>query len=60
MSSEQKTRTFTKEVDGETVTRQVTSPSAEVEALFEGYTEQTSGSKPTGGSSSSRSASSSS
>lgn len=37
-----KTRIFTKEVAGETKTREVTSPQAEVAALFDGFAEKTS------------------
>jgi hypothetical protein len=33
-------RTFTKKVGGETLTRQVTSATAEVSALFDGFTEK--------------------
>lgn len=59
------TRVFTKDVGGETLTRHVTSPQAEVEALFDGFTEQKSGSKTSSASTStssggSRSSSSSS
>lgn len=40
MAQEQTPRTFTKEVDGETKTRTVITPQDEVEATFEGFTEQ--------------------
>lgn len=36
------TRIFVKEVGGETVRREVTSPQAEVSALFDGFTEESS------------------
>jgi hypothetical protein len=55
-STDNQTRTFVKKVGDETVTRQVTSPQAEVEAKFEGFVEQAPA-KSSGGSS--RSASSS-
>lgn len=49
MADPYKTRTFVKDVAGETKTREVTSPQAEVAALFDGFTEKTSTAKSTTG-----------